>query len=122
MSPLHDPDDLRPDPHLRRMLDQAPDADPRPAEATRATILATAHRAVTAPMAAHGASAQVAGVSGALLRWLDRLLPRFSAPWTVALATVVLASFITLMWHGEPVPQAQPDGGMAPALRRAPAD
>ena len=114
--PMHDGDDdgLAPDPHLRRMLDHAPDAELRPAEATRAAIRAAAHRAVAA-----SAPTPAVGLSARALRWLDRWLPRVSAPWGAALTTVVLASFITLMWQGEPVPQPRSDG--VPAAPAAPA-
>lgn len=121
-------DDLAPDPHLRRMLAHALDADvdARPAAATRAAILAAAHRAVAEPTRAERPAAAT-GLSAWLLHWLDRLLPRASMTWTAALATVALATFITLMWQGEPVPQAQPDGdpaalqGRAPVAEKAPA-
>ncbi|MDA7416849.1 hypothetical protein PGB34_10775 [Xenophilus arseniciresistens] len=109
-------DDLAPDARWQRMLDHAPDAQVQPSAATRAAILEAAHRAVQAPAAKPVAG----GTSFFLLRWLDRLLPRASAPWSAALATVVMAFFITLIWQGEPVPQAQPDGDRAALSREAP--
>ena len=117
-------DDLQPDAVLRRMLANAPDAELQPREATRAAILKAAHEAVGGATAAPAMFAadqhRESKPKGGLLHWLDRLLPRASAPWGAAFATVVLASFITLMWHGEPVPDGQPDSArQVPVPERA---
>lgn len=40
-------------------------------------------------------------------------------PWNAALATVVLASLITLLWYEQPVPQAVPDDALTQAAGHA---
>lgn len=113
-------DDLH-DPRLRRALDHAPDRDAVPAAHTREAILKMAHNlaAVSAPAAGHVAEAAP---------WWRRLFgggsPRSRMPWNAAFATVLVATFVTVLWHREPVPEAGLDGEAqvtgAPAPASAP--
>lgn len=91
------------DARLARALDHAPDMleEPQPAAQRRDAILRAAHAAVAQPAPPAWRAAWVAV-------W-DRLAGTGRMPWNAALATVVLASFITLMWQNEPLPSAQID-------------
>jgi hypothetical protein len=94
------------DARLRKALDAAPDASLRPQERTREAIRAAAHGAVTP----------------AWRRWWPA--PGQRMPWTAALATVLLAGFITVLWQGEEVPgsRSHPQADVAaPATAPAPA-
>ncbi|QFZ83308.1 hypothetical protein GFK26_11310 [Variovorax paradoxus] len=110
-------DDLH-DPRLRRALDHAPDRDAMPAAHTREAILKMAHNlaAVSAPAAGHVAEAAP---------WWRRLFgggsPRSRMPWNAAFATVLVATFVTVLWHREPVPEAGLDGEAQVAGAPAPA-
>lgn len=101
--------DLR-DPALRRALDHAPDSEATPDPRTRDAILKMAHNlapaSVTASPAANSASAA---------SWWRRLFggggePRARMPWNAAFATVLVAGFVAVLWHREPVPDARLDG------------
>ncbi|WP_309148857.1 hypothetical protein [Variovorax paradoxus] len=101
--------DLR-DPALRRALDHAPDSEATPDPRTRAAILKMAHNlapaSVTASPAANSASAA---------SWWRRLFggggePRARMPWNAAFATVLVAGFVAVLWHREPVPDVRLDG------------
>ena len=108
------------DARLARALEHAPDTlEPaQPAAAMRDAILRAAHAAVETPQAhpvatrGRGWRAGVAGVWG-------RLMGTGRMPWNAALATVLLAGFITLLWRDEPVPSAQTDPPIAASLPRA---
>ena len=107
------------DARLARALEHAPDTlEPtQPAAGTRDAILRAAHKAMGAPQAqpappVRGWRAMVVGV------W-DRLMGTGRMPWNAALATVLLASFITLLWRDEPVPSAQTDPPIAASPPRA---
>lgn len=80
--------DLR-DARLRRALEAAPDADLRPLPRTREAIRAAAQSAVTP--------------------WWRRWRPAAGGgvPWSAALATVVLATLVTVLWQREEVPGLQ---------------
>lgn len=91
------------DARLRRALDHAPDAHMKPGSAVRASVLRAAHEAVTATN-----DVPAAAVARPTMPWWKRLLGGSGrAPWNAAFATVLLAGFITVMWHGEDVPDAQ---------------
>jgi hypothetical protein len=96
---------IGPDERLRAALKHAPDADALPPAHVSAQIIAAAHRAVAeAPRAAPPMHA-----------------PWWRRPWGAsgALASVLLAGFIGLMWRGEaPGPTVE---GEAPAPAAAPA-
>jgi len=87
------------DARLARALEEAPDAQLRPLARTRDAIRAAAHEAV-APAAAP---------------WWQRLWAASGrrSSWTPAVATVLLAGLVTLLWRGEEVPTAQPDAAAA---------
>jgi len=92
-------DDARwpePDPRLRAALRHAPDADDGPPPALDAAILRAAQRAV-APRPV----------------W-RRLIDGCATVWTqparaAALASLLMAGFITLLWRGDPSPEALSD-------------
>ena len=108
------------DARLARALEHAPDTlEPaQPAAAMRDAILRAAHAAVETPQThpvappGRGWRAGVAGVWG-------HLMGTGRMPWNAALATVLLAGFITLLWRDEPVPSAQTDPPIAASLPRA---
>ena len=110
------------DARLARALEHAPDvlADTRPEALRRESILRAAHDAVAQAPATPPAP------------WWLRCAEWFRAgagpgrmPWNAALATVLLAGFITLLWREEPVPSAQTDlpipSATAPAAPAEPA-
>lgn len=110
-------DDLH-DPRLRRALDHAPDRDAMPAVHTREAILKMAHNLAAASAPAVGHVAETAP-------WWRRLFgggsPRSRMPWNAAFATVLVATFVTVLWHREPVPEAGLDGEAQVAGAPAPA-
>ena len=120
MNPTPDHDAPLRDARLARALEHAPDTlEPaQPAAAMRDAILRAAYAAVETPQAhpvappGRGWRAGVVGVWG-------RLMGTGRMPWNAALATVLLAGFITLLWRDEPVPSAQTDPPIAASLPRA---
>lgn len=113
--------DLR-DPVLRRALDHAPDSDATPDPRTRDAILKMAHNLAATVPAAKNAAANSASAAP----WWRRVFggggePRSRMPWNAAFATVLLATFVTVLWHREPVPDAQLDGEARVAGAAAPA-
>ena len=120
MNPTPDHDAPLRDARLARALEHAPDTlqPAQPAAAMRDAILRAAHAAVETPQThpvappGRGWRAGVVGVWG-------RLMGTGRMPWNAALATVLLASFITLLWRDEPVPSAQTDPPIAASLPRA---
>jgi hypothetical protein len=117
--------DLR-DPVLRRALDHAPDSEATPDPRTRDAIRKMAHNLAATPVSAAGSAANSARAAP----WWRRLLsgggePRSRMPWNAAFATVLVATFVTVLWHREPIPDAQLDGearvGGAAAPAQAPA-
>ena len=94
---MTDKDDVR-DARLAQALRHMPDAHMQPSAEARMAVLKHAQealtgRANTAPPAAR--------------RWWQSTSP---SAWGGALASVLVASFITLMWYGQPVPDANPEG------------
>ena len=110
-------DDLH-DPRLRRALDHAPDREAMPAAHTREAILKMAHNLASASAPATSRPAETAP-------WWRRLFgggsPRSRMPWNAAFATVLVATFVTVLWHREPVPEAGLDGEAQVAGAPAPA-
>lgn len=109
MSGQRDPGSLR-DARLRRALDHAPDAAAVPDAKVRQAVRAAAHEAVVAREAAPVFRER-------RTPWWRRLrnawwgAPAGRRPWSAALATVLLAGVITVLWQGQaPV---QDDGGVA---------
>jgi len=119
-TPEFDGDDgaLR-DPMLRRALDHAPDHDALPDPRTRDAIRKMAHNLATVPATPPAVAAP----------WWRRLFgggeTHARMPWNAAFATVLVATFITVLWHREPVPDARLDGeagvASAPPAASAPA-
>lgn len=106
------------DPVLRRMLDAAPDRDAAPHPATREAILRSAHNAVAPTTAARPTPREAAPP------WWRRLwggTPGSRMPWNAAFATVMVALFVTVLWHREPVPDARLDAEAPAASPAAPA-
>lgn len=92
------------DARLRQALDHAPDGDLRPAPVVREAVLRAAHHAVMPSMAPVSRAAP--------LPWWRRAWQsagRAGGPWNAALASVLLATVVTLLWWQEPVPDAKPD-------------
>ncbi|HSV50865.1 MAG TPA: hypothetical protein VLJ57_02015, partial [Burkholderiaceae bacterium] len=95
------------DVRFQQALEHAPDAHLGPDARTRQAIVTMAAAAVKPRSASAPGSA-----------WWRRLLPGPGPgrmPWNAAFATVLLAGFVTLLWHDQPVPDAQPDE--APATK-----
>ncbi|WP_244883823.1 hypothetical protein [Variovorax paradoxus] len=97
------------DPALRRALDHAPDSDALPDPRTRDAIRKMAHNLAPVPAAAPAAEDEGAAP------WWRRLFgggggSHARMPWNAAFATVLLATFVTVLWHREPVPDARLDG------------
>ncbi|MCR6479809.1 hypothetical protein NU688_26875 [Variovorax sp. ZS18.2.2] len=117
---LSDNGDLR-DPALRRALDHAPDRDATPDPRTRDAILKMAHNLAAAPAAAPASAANNASAAP----WWRRLFgngdTRARMPWNAAFATVLVAGFVTVLWHREPIPDARLDGEAKVASAPAPA-
>lgn len=117
--------DLR-DPALRRALDHAPDSEATPDPRTRDAILKMAHNLAATVPAAQNTVASTAANSASAAPWWRRVFggggkPRSRMPWNAAFATVLLATFVTVLWHREPVPDAKLDGEARVAGAAAPA-
>lgn len=94
---MTDKDALR-DARLAQALRHMPDAHMQPSAEARLAVLKHAHEALTG-----GANT----APPAARRWWQSTSP---SAWGGALASVLVASFITLMWYGQPVPDANPEG------------
>lgn len=79
------------DARLRRALEAAPDAQAQPPQATRDAVRAAAVQAVRKPRP---------------LPWWKRLFAGGGdrMPWNAALATVAVATLVTVLWQGREVP------------------
>lgn len=97
-------EDLR-DARLAQALQHMPDAHMQPSAQTRQAVLQEALRAAAPPPAA---------VSRWWHAWLDPSDQRM--PWSAALASLAVASFITVLWYGQEVPDATPERG--PVVQR----
>ena len=95
--------DLR-DARLRKALEEAPDATLQPGRRTRDAIQAAAHAAVQPPWR----------------RWWNRAGDR-RMPWTAALASIALATLITIMWEGREPPGARREAADTATGATAPA-
>ena len=94
---MTDKDALR-DARLAQALRHMPDAHMQPNAQARLAVLKHAQQALTG-----GANT----APPAARRWWQSTSP---SAWGGALASVLVASFITLMWYGQPVPDANPEG------------
>ena len=92
------------DARLRKALEEAPDATLQPGQRTREAIQAAAHAAVQSPWR----------------RWWTSAEER-RMPWTAALATIALATLITLTWEGREPPGARREAADTVAGAPAPA-
>lgn len=91
------------DARLRRVLEHAPDAQLRPSARTRERIL----------QAAHGSAVPAAPATQPPPWWRQLwagAAPRARMPWNAALASVLVAVFVTALWQREPVPDARLEG------------
>lgn len=104
------------DPHLRAALRHAPDADLGAPPQVSAIIIAAARRSV-AQRRTEGAAA---AAWSALARLRSDLTAWRPTRWGAsgALATVLMAGFITVLWRGEPAPPVR--DAPAPAAARLP--
>ena len=93
------------DARLARALDHAPDAQALPDDSVRRAVRDAARRAVTPAAQPAWWKRWWAGDAGQRL------------PWNAALASVLLASLVTLLWVDRDIPDAQPQG----ERRQAPA-
>lgn len=106
------------DARLQRALQAAPDADAVPADTTRRAVRDAALRAIQ--------PAARATAAPWWRRWFGDSEQRMR--WNAALATVLIAGFVTVLWQGEEVPDARPEASRgdaaipaAPATEPAPA-
>lgn len=101
------------DARLARALEHAPDAHLRPDATTRAAVLAAARKAV------EPAGTEVPK-QGGWRSWFGASRGgRARMPWNAALASLLVAGFVTLLWRGEPVPEARIDSEQAGPATRA---
>ena len=119
------PDNLR-DARLTKALQHMPDAHMQASSQARLAVLRAAHKAVG--KAKTYAPSTASDASGS--RWWHKILgrPQNRMPWNAAFATVLVASFVTVLWQGKEVPDAKPDSekiseaaAIAPAPAPAPA-
>jgi hypothetical protein len=85
------------DARLAMAWQHMPDAHMLPSDSTRQSVLQAGKQAVKTP--------------GTVGLWWQRLMrkPHHRAQWTTAVASVLVASFITVMWYGTNTPEASPD-------------
>jgi hypothetical protein len=83
------------DARFKRALQDAPDAQLGPQEATRRAV--------------HEAAARAVQTQPAQRKWRWWPAPRQRMPWNAAFATVLLASLVALLWQGRDVPDARTD-------------
>lgn len=111
--PLHDD-------ALRKALAQAPDRATIPDWRVRQTILDHAHDAISASEELLTASREPAPW-WRLAWWRDKVGFSGATPWNAALASLMVAVLVTLLWQREPVPGARPDDESPVATTPAPA-
>jgi hypothetical protein len=96
------------DPVLRRALEHAPDSSAMPDPRTRDAIRKMAHNLAPVPNATPASDGEGAAP------WWRRLFGGGEAhsrmPWNAAFATVLVATFVTVLWYREPIPDARLDG------------
>lgn len=94
------------DARLQRALDAAPDAALRPAPRMRDAIRRAALEALPA------AAALTHARPGRWRAWAASLAAAGAMPWNAAFATLLVAGFVTLLWHD---PAARHEAAPAPA-------
>ena len=92
------------DPVLRRALDHAPDSGAMPDPRTRDAIRKMAHNLAPVPATVRLAAAPW------WRRWFGGGETHARMPWNAAFATVLVATFVTVLWYREPIPDARLDG------------
>ena len=85
------------DARLRQALDQAPDAGLQPPARVRAAIRGAAHEAVRP----------------AWRRWWPAASTRHTPSWMAALASVLVASLVVVIWQGQEVPGVRQEPQLA---------
>ena len=91
------------DARLQHALDNAPDAGLLPKIETKNAI----HTIATNAIQTSGDGKKIIKLS-----WWQRCwntLGQQNAPWSAAFATLLLGGIITLLWHGQEIPDAAPD-------------
>ena len=111
--PLHDE-------ALRKALAQAPDRTALPDWRVRQAILDHAHGATSAAEELLAASRERTPW-WSLAWWRHKAGVSGATPWNAALASLMLAVLVTLLWQREPVPGARPDDEPVTAPAPAPA-
>lgn len=111
--PLHDD-------ALRKALAQAPDRATIPDWRVRQAILDHAHDAISASEELLTASREPAPW-WRLAWWRDKVGLSGATPWNAALASLMVAVLVTLLWQREPVPGARLDDEAPVATTPAPA-
>lgn len=91
------------DPRFEKALEAAPDAHLRPDARTRQAVLQAAAAAVQPQSVRQPVAWWRRWWSGPAEGGAGRM------PWNAAFATVLLAGFVTLLWQGQPVPDARLD-------------
>lgn len=114
--------DLR-DARFKRALDHAPDAALRPDQATRQAIKIMATKALEKGHSGRASEPVRAKWWRRIVHWWTHPSAGSNPmPWNAALATVLLASLVTVLWYEQPVPQALPDDAPRQGPGRSEAD
>jgi hypothetical protein len=103
-----DGDDALHDAALRRALDHAPDSDATPDPRTRDAIRKMAHN--LAPVLQPTPASETRRIAPWWRRMFGGARAPARMPWNAAFATVLVATFVTVLWYREPVPDARLDG------------
>ena len=93
---------------LRRALDHAPDNEALPDPRTRDAIRKMAHNLT--PVSNPVPPSEAGGAAPWWRRLFGEGNARSRMPWNAAFATVLVATFVTVLWYREPVPDARLDG------------
>lgn len=104
------------DARLNKALEFAPDQAQAPAKSVGDAIQFEALRALQ-PMVAKPPMKPPPGHWARIKAWW---LPADHMPWNAALASLLLASLVTLVWRGEDTPGAEPEAPPAPPVAAAP--
>ena len=114
-----EPDEPLHDDALNKALAQAPDRTSQPDWRIRQAILDQAHDSISASEELLAASRERAPW-WRLAWWRDKVGLSGATPWNAALASVMVAVLVTVMWQREPVPGARLDEMPAPPASSVP--